>query len=100
MWQPAKPTLSNDAASGSPSHPSAREQSVTPSCTAGKSSSSPSEDAVPPAPPALGGKHLLNPRSRIETSANSAATKKALARISMATATDLSSERPCIWVRE
>ena len=37
--------------------------------------------------------------SRMETSANSAATKKALARISMATATNLSSERPCIWVQ-
>ena len=36
---------------------------------------------------------------RIDTRANSVATKKALARMSMATATNLSRARPSIWVR-
>ena len=41
VGQPAKPARQDWAASGSPSQPSASEHRVTPSCTAGKSSSMP-----------------------------------------------------------
>ena len=96
---PSQP-MRMEAASGSPIQPRASEQRVTPSWTAGRKSSRSRcrrRTARAPGTPAAS---ICSMRvSRMETRANSAATKKALARMSMATATNWSSERPCIWVR-
>ena len=86
-----------EAASGSPSQPRASEQRVTPSCTAGRKSSRSRCRRRTARAPGTAAASICSMRvSRMDTRANSAATKKALARMSMATATNSSSESPCI----
>jgi hypothetical protein len=92
-----KPVEKISAATGSPIQPRASEQRVTPSWTAGRKPSRSRcrrrTEAAPGMPAAI----ICSTRvSRMETRANSAATKKPLARMSRATATIWSRGRPCI----